>query len=95
MSLRDDARAVRDAIATVVKTEVEKLTWDCLRVRKAVVTRSPNGSDCKVQLVGDETELTLPYSSRVASVSVNSVVWVAILGPSMRNAIVWETANFR
>lgn len=95
MNLYEDAKEVRKAIAAVVREEVEDLTRDCLRVRKAKVTAAPNGSVCKVQLVGDNTELSLPYSSKVSSVTVGSVVWVAVLGPSMRNAIVWETANFR
>ena len=95
MSLREDARVIREAIASVVREEVETLTRDCFRVRKAKVVNAPNGSTCGVKLIGDDTLLTLPYSSKVSSVSSGSVVWVAILGPSMRNAIVWETANFR
>ena len=95
MNLYEDAKEVRKAIAAVVREEVEELTRDCFRVRKAVVTSAPNGSVCRVQLVGDDTILALPYSSRAASVSAGDVVWVAVLGPSMRNAIVWETADFR
>lgn len=95
MSLREDAKAARDAIAAVVREEVEALTRECMRVRKAIVTSAPNGTICKVHFVGDDTILSLPYSSKVSSVSVGAVVWVAILGDSMRNAIVWETANLR
>ena len=95
MSLLSDAKEVRSAIAAIVRDEIERQTGDCFRVRKAVVKSSPNGSTCSVQLIGDDTTLALPYSSKVSSVSVGSVVWVAVLGPSMRNAIVWETANFR
>lgn len=97
MSLLEDAKTIREAIAAVVREEVNALTQDCFRVRKAIVATggAPNGSVCKVHFIGDDTELTLPYSSAVSSVSAGDVVWVAILGPSMRNAIVWETHNFR
>ena len=101
MSLLSDAKEVRSAIAAIVRDEIEKQTGDCLRVRKAIVQTAPNGSVCGVQLMGDLNRngmpkvINLPYSSKVSSVSVGSVVWVAVLGPSMRNAIVWETANFR
>lgn len=95
MSLLSDAKEIRAAIEAVVRDEIERETRDCFRVRKAVVTTAPNGSKCSVKLVGDDTILSLPYSSAVSSVSVGNVVWVAILGNSMRNAIVWETATFR
>ena len=95
MSLLSDAKEVREAIAAVVREEADSLMRDCLRVRKAKVTTVPNGSACGITLVGDSTEIMLPYSSAVSSVSAGDVVWVAILGNSMRNAIVWETADFR
>ena len=95
MSLLSDAKEIRAAIEAVVRDEIERETRDCFRVRKAVVTTAPNGTKCSVKLVGDDTILSLPYSSAVSSVSVGAVVWVAILGNSMRNALVWETADFR
>lgn len=97
MALLEDAKAVREAIAEVIRQEVERLTQDCFRVRKAVVQTAPNSTTgkCSVQLVGDDTILSIPYSSEVSSVSAGSVVWVAWWGGSMRNAIVWQTANFR
>lgn len=94
MNLFNDAKVVREAIVSVVREVIGEETRDCFRVRKAVVTSAPNGSVCRVQLVGDDTILALPYSSRTTSVSAGDVVWVAVLGPSMRNAIVWETADF-
>ena len=95
MGLLEDAKTVREAIAEVVRDEVDALTRDCFRVRKAKVTTAPNGTVCGITFIGDSTEIMLPYSSAVSSVSSGSVVWVAILGASMRNAIVWETANFQ
>lgn len=94
MSSLSDASAFRDAIAQVVREEIRSETRDCFRVRKAVVETAPNGSVCVVKLVGDETSLSLPYSSAVSSVSAGDVVWVGILFGSMRNAFVWETADF-
>lgn len=95
MALYDDAKEVRAALAEVIRQEVERLTQDCFRLKKAIVTVAPNGTRCSVKLVGDDTVLSIPYSSEVASVSVNDVVWVAWWGGSMRNAIVWQTADFR
>lgn len=96
MSILSDAAQFREAIAAVVREEIEKQTRDCFRVRKAVVTTAPNSGThlCGVKLVGDDTALSLPYSSAVSSVSVGDAVWVAIPFGSMRNAIVWETFNF-
>ena len=95
MSLLSDAKEVRAAIEAIVRDEIDRETRDCFRVRKAKVTSAPNGTTCSVKFIGDDTVLTLPYSSAVSSVSVGAVVWVAILGNSMRNALVWETADFR
>lgn len=95
MSILSDAADFREAITSVVRDEIEKQTRDCMRVRKAVVTSAPNGSVCGVRFVGDDTVLSLPYSSAVSSVSVGDAVWVAVLYGSLRNAVVWETAKFR
>ena len=95
MALLEEAKEVRAALAEVIRQEVEALTQDCFRLKKAVVTVAPNGTRCSVKLVGDDTVLSIPYSSEVASVSVNDVVWVAWWGGSMRNAIVWQTADFK
>ena len=95
MSILSDAAQFREAIASIVREEIEERTKDCFRVRKAIVSAAPNGTVCKVHLVGDETELSLPYSSAVSSVSVGDVVWVAILFGSMRNAVVWAKYNFK
>lgn len=90
-----DVKVIRDAIIKVVEDVLDEKTRDCFRVKKAIVKGTPSGGLMEVLLVGDSNSLFLPYSSRVSSVTVGSVVWVAVLGNSMRNAIVWETANFR
>lgn len=93
MSMREDAQVVREAIASVAREEAEALTRDCFRVRKAIVKTAPNGSTCGVQFIGDTVTVNLPYTSFMSAASVNSIVWVAILGPSMRNGIVWQNAS--
>lgn len=95
MALFDDAKEVRAALAEVIRQEVEELTADCFRLKKAVVTSAPGGTRMSVKLVGDNTVLSIPYSSEVSSVSTGDVVWVAYWGGSMRNAIVWQTADFQ
>jgi len=97
MALLDDAKEVRAALAEVIRQEVNGLTQDCFRVKKAIVQTAPNSTTgkCSVQLIGDDTVLSIPYSSEVSSVSAGAVVWVAYWGGSMRNAIVWQTADFK
>lgn len=94
MALLDEAKEVRAALAEVIRQEVETMTADCFRLKKAVVTVAPNGTRCSVKLVGDDTVLSIPYSSEAAFVSVGDTVWVAYWGGSMRNAIVWMDARF-
>lgn len=97
MSILSDAAQFREAIAAVVREEIEKQTRDCFRVRKAVVTTAPSELTklCGVQLIGDDQELFLPFSSFVSDLVVGNVAWVAIPFGSMRNAFVWETYDFR
>ena len=97
MALLEEAKEIRAALAEVIRQEVEALTQDCFRVKKAIVQTAPNSTTgkCSVQLIGDDTILSIPYSSDVASVSAGAVVWVAYWGGSMRNAIVWQTADFQ
>lgn len=93
-NILEDAKKFKEAIALVVREEVRRMTRDCFRVKKAKVTTAPDGTVCGVTLVGDGTELFLPYVSSLASVPVGSVVWVAIFGgDSMRNAVVWQDAT--
>lgn len=98
MALLEEAKEVRAALAEVIRQEVERLTQDCFRVKKAIVVTAPNSTTgkCSVHFIGDDdTVLSIPYSSEVSSVSAGAVVWVAYWGGSMRNAIVWQTADFR
>lgn len=95
MAKLEEAKEFRKAIESVAREVIAQETKDCLRVYKAKVTSAPSGGVCSVQLVGDTTTLTIPYSSKASSVSVGAVVWVAVLFNDMRNAIVWETADFR
>ena len=97
MALLEEAKEVRAALAEVIRQEVGELTRDCFRLKKAVVVSPPNDTakKCEVHFVGESEVLSLPFSSEVSSVSRNDVVWVAYWGGSMRNAIVWQTADFR
>lgn len=95
MGLFDDAKRLKSAIEDIAREVIARETRDCFRVRKAVVTTAPDSGTglCGVTLVGDATELFLPYVSGLASASVGDAVWVAILGASMRNAVVWQNAT--
>ena len=97
MALLEEAKEVRAALAEVIRQEVGELTRDCFRLKKAVVVSPPNNmtKKCEVNFVGESEVLSLPFSSEVSSVSAGAVVWVAYWGGSMRNAIVWQTADFK
>ena len=92
-SSSDVSRLLADAVKNIVSSMPEFKS--CVRAVKARVVTPPNGKTCAVQLVGDDTVITLPYSSKVANVLKDDIVWVASLQGSMRNAIVWETSDFK
>lgn len=85
---------IKRAIERVADAEIEKKTAPCFRTYKAIVTEAPNGTTCKVRLIGDDTELTLPYASKLGELTVGKYVWVGAfynVDNSFSNAIVWET----
>ena len=99
MSLFSEAQAFKRAVEEIVKPLIERQTRACFRVYKAKVIQAPYtdpslGAVCQVQLNGDNTVLTLPYSSKTAGMAVGDTVLVATVFNSFRNAIVWETRNF-
>ena len=89
-------KAVEQAASEMIKRE----TRACPRYYKAVVTVAPYtdeilGNVCQVRLVGDETVLTLPYSSCADLISVGDLVWVQTTYDSFRNAVVLIKTNMR
>lgn len=93
--IMNESARIRQAITKIVKEVIAEETKPCFRVYKAKVVTAPNGSVCEVQLVGDDNTMSLPYSSKVANVEENAMVWVATIYNSFSNAIVWETINFQ
>lgn len=91
----NESERIRKAIKSIVREVLAEEEKACFRVYKAKVSTAPNGSTCGVKLIGDTTELTLPYSSKCSLVATGDLVWVATLYNSFSNAIVWETANFK
>ena len=89
-----EAKMIRGIIERICRDVIEMDTADCFRLKKAKVKIAPNGSVCFVQLVGDSSVLSLPYSSACSSVSVGDMVWVGVIGNNMASALVWQTANF-
>lgn len=95
--LRQSQRLRRD-LTQVIRDVVREETKDCFRLRKAITVSMASANGITVHFVGDEKttqQFTLPYSSKIQSVPVGTAVWVAIIYGSMRNAIVWETADFQ
>lgn len=95
MSKLNEAEVFKKTVEKIASDVIRRETASCLRVYKAKVITAPSGSTCSVQITGDSSILSLPYSSKVANVSAGAVVWVAVLFNDLRNGIVWETANFR
>lgn len=93
--IMSESARIRKSITTIVKQVVVQETKPCFKVYKAKVITAPNGSTCEIQLVGDDMTMNLPYSSKVASVTAGSMVWVATIYDSFSNAIVWETVDFK
>ena len=92
-----EAQKIKRAIERVADAEIQKLTAPCLRVYKAKITEAPNGTTCKVKLIGDDTILTLPYASKLSGLTVGTFVWVAAFyatDNSFSNALVWDTLKF-
>jgi hypothetical protein len=88
-----DNEEIKRLLEDFVKKVIQSETKDCFRVYKAKVTTAPNGTLCGVTLVGDQTELMLPYSSRLSNLQVGTIVFVATIFGSFRNAFVWETIS--
>lgn len=89
-------KAVEQAASDIIKRE----TRACPRYYKAIVTAAPYtdeilGNVCQVRLVGDETVLTLPYSSCADLITVGDLVWVQTTYDSFRNAVVLIKTNMR
>lgn len=88
---------IKQSLKKIIKEVIAEETKPCFRVYKAKVITAPNTETqtCGVQLIGDNKTINLPYSSKVASITVDSFVWVATLYNSFSNAIVWETVDFK
>lgn len=100
MNVLEEARMLKEMIRGIVKSVVKEETRSCFRVYKAKVVRAPyrdeeKGDVCAVRINGDNTILVLPYSSKTAGMAVGDAVLVATVFDSFRNAIVWETRNFK
>lgn len=99
MSNLFDSKILRSVIEKIVRSVVAETTRDCFRVLKATVETAPYedsnlGPVCQVKLIGDETALTLPYSTKMSGMQVGDVVLIAVVYGSFRNAIVWEKQGF-
>ena len=94
-NLLNESEKIRVQIKQIVSEIVKEDTKDCVRAYKGTVVSAPNGSTCQVQLNGDDAIMSIPYSSKVSSVTIGEVVWVAVLFGDFRNAVVWEKYNFQ
>lgn len=96
-----DAKALKNAIAQVVREVVREETKNCLRLEKAVLVSAPSENRCEVRYVGSsDGSVNIPCSDKIAQAYANGTliigqaIWVALPYSSDRNAIAWETGNF-
>ena len=94
-NLLNDSAELRRMIEAVVREVVAEETRSCFKVYKATVVSKPQGSYCAVRLIGEDTVLSLPYSSAVSDVAAGDAVLVAVVYGSMRNAVVWQKTSFK
>lgn len=87
---------LRQALTPFIQKIVDERTRECLRTYKAKVVTAPNTTTkkCEVQLIGQDTTLSLPYSTAVSGVIVGDMVWVATTYNSWKNAVVWQKIKF-
>lgn len=92
-----ESSKLKQNLTAFIEKVIEDKTKDCLRTYKATVVTAPNSSTgkCVVRLAGQSTELSLPYSTAVSSVSAGSMVWVATTYNSFKNAVVWQKIDFK
>lgn len=96
MDIFSQSEQLRQALTPFIQKIIDEKTRECLRTYKGKVIDPPNISTgkCKVQLVGQDITLSLPYSTAVTDVLANDMVWVATTYNSWRNAVVWQKVNF-
>ena len=87
-----EAQKFWDAIAGKVTQTSREESKNAFRCERYTVTAAPNGAKMGVTLPMGNTELSLPYSSEVASAHVGDSVLVVWWG-SMSNAKVYYYAN--
>lgn len=97
MNMFNESEELVNALTPIVKKIINEQTGSCLRTYKAVVVKAPNinTKKCVVRLAGQETNLSLPYSSSVSAASAGDMVWVATTYNSFKNAVVWQLIDFK
>lgn len=92
MDAFEQSEKLRQSLTPFVQRIIDDKTRECFRTYKAKVVSAPdlNTGKCDVALVGQDSVLSLPYSSSVRMAEVGDMVWVATTYNSFRNAIVWQ-----
>lgn len=81
-----EAQKIWKALRPLVDERIKTLSKSCVRARKMIVTRDPDGSTVGVQEPFGQ-ELNVPYSSAL-NLSVGDSVWVYWYAGSASNMIV-------
>ena len=92
-----ESEKIKKAIQKVAAEEIQRDTASCWRVYKGIVTSAPNGTTCKVRLIGDTTEFSLPYAANLSDLTVGSAVLIGVAystDKSLANAVVWSDVKF-
>lgn len=75
MTDQSEASAIWSALEPKLRTMIKEMTDSCVRRKKMVVTKAPNGSTIGVQEAYGNT-IFIPYLSTLSGVAVGQSVWV-------------------
>ncbi len=90
------AEKIKLELTRLIKKTIKEDTKECFRVYPAIVVTAPNKETgiCVVKIIGDQTELSLPFSDTVQNADVGDMVLVATVSDSFRNAYVWNMYDY-
>ena len=99
MALYDEAKKTKKLLVALINTCIaeNETVKSCIKARRAVVTTAANAGTGKVgvKLIGDDTEIFLPYNSAFAASQLTAGVLVSVwYSYKLNNGIVMKNAKW-
>ena len=99
MSLYDEAQQAKKALIRLINECIadNETVKSCIKARRAVVTTAANAGTGKVgvKLIGDNTEIFLPYNSTFTASQLTAGVLVSVwYSYKLNNGIVMKNAKW-